>query len=181
MLYANTVVETEDGQWFICRGDLHGLRAGTPEIQPFQSRMQCAANLKNRWHWLRLYHEISSVRRRFSILARRPAYPAPATWCDDMVRAYRTIGMLDRNIMRTLKCPAMTEGESHFAMNPNCTYNSPGNLVFLFETRPGWNQHGGSELFSFDNHDPNGGLVLLNDGTVKFIRTEGELRQLRWK
>jgi hypothetical protein len=178
MLYANTVVETEDGQWFICRGDLHGLRAGTPEIQPFQSRMQCAANLKNRWHWLRLYHEISSVRRRFSILARRPAYPAPATWRGDMVRAYGTIEVLDHDI---LKCPAMTAGRSHYAMNPNCAYNSPRDLVLLCETRAGWNQHGGPELFSFDNHDPPGGLVLLNGGTVEFIRTEEELRQRRWK
>ncbi len=30
-------------------------------------------------------------------------------------------------------------------------------------------------------HNPKGGLVLLNDGTVKFIRTEEELKQLRWK
>jgi hypothetical protein len=40
---------------------------------------------------------------------------------------------------------------------------------------------GGPELFIFDNHDPRGGRVLLNGGTVKFIRTEDELRQLRWK
>ncbi|MBN2182558.1 MAG: hypothetical protein JW715_11655 [Sedimentisphaerales bacterium] len=36
-------------------------------------------------------------------------------------------------------------------------------------------------LFTFDNHDPKGGCVLLNDGTVKFIRTEEELNNLRWK
>jgi hypothetical protein len=40
-------------------------------------------------------------------------------------------------------------------------------------------EHGGPELFTFDNHK--GGPVLLNDGTVKFIRTEEELQQLRWK
>ena len=49
------------------------------------------------------------------------------------------------------------------------------------ELKAGWNQHGGPELFTFDNHDPRGGCVLLNDGTVKFIRTEEELKQLRWK
>jgi hypothetical protein len=72
---------------------------------------------------------------------------------------------------------------SDYAMNPNCRgrEDSPQEVVFLFESKPGWNQHGGPELFTFDNHDPKGGLVLLNDGTVKFIRTEGELRQLRWK
>jgi hypothetical protein len=53
--------------------------------------------------------------------------------------------------------------------------------VLLFETKDGWNQHGGPELFTFDNHDPKGGCVLLNDGSVKFIRTEEELNNLRWK
>ena len=54
-------------------------------------------------------------------------------------------------------------------------------MVLLFETKAGWNQHGGPELFTFDNHEPKGGCVLLNDGTVKFIRTEEELQKLRWK
>ena len=66
-------------------------------------------------------------------------------------------------------------------MNPNCKPASPGNVVLLFETKTGWNQHGGPELFTFDNHDPKGGCVLLNDGTVKFIRTKKELHALRWK
>jgi len=39
----------------------------------------------------------------------------------------------------------------------------------------------GPELFAFDHHDPKGGCVLLNDGTVKFIRTEQELHALRWR
>jgi hypothetical protein len=30
-------------------------------------------------------------------------------------------------------------------------------MVLLFETKAGWNQHGGPELFTFDNHDPKGG------------------------
>jgi hypothetical protein len=70
---------------------------------------------------------------------------------------------------------------SDYAMNPNCHVDSPKDVVFLFESKPGWNQHGGPELFTFDNHDPRGGLVLLNGGEVKFIRTEEELQQLRWK
>jgi len=70
---------------------------------------------------------------------------------------------------------------SDYTMNPNCRKDSPKDMVFLFESEPGWNQHGGPELFTFDNHNPRGGLVLLNDGTVKFIRTEEELKQLRWK
>jgi hypothetical protein len=67
------------------------------------------------------------------------------------------------------------------AMNWNWEPNSPPDTVLLFETKPGWNQHGGPELFTLDNHDPKGGCVLLNDGTVRFIRTKEELAQLRWK
>ncbi len=69
---------------------------------------------------------------------------------------------------------------SDYAMNHACDPNSP-HTVLSFETRPGWNQHGGPELFTFDNHDPKGGCILPNDGTVKFIRTKEELAQLRWK
>jgi len=71
--------------------------------------------------------------------------------------------------------------ECHYAMNTNCEPNSPPDTVLLFETKAGWNQHGGPELFTFYNHDPKGGCVVLNDGTVKFIRTREELQQLRWK
>jgi hypothetical protein len=27
-------------------------------------------------------------------------------------------------------------------------------MVLLFETKTGWNQHSGEELFTFDNHNP---------------------------
>ncbi len=70
---------------------------------------------------------------------------------------------------------------SDYAMNPNCKLDSPPETVLLFEAKAGWNQHGGPELFTFDNHDPKGGLVVFNDGTRRFIRTEAELKQLRWK
>jgi len=105
----------------------------------------------------------------------------------------------DASIARTFACPsihvsseasdahanlakqAVLIWRSDYALNPNCKADSPDDMVFLFETKAGWNQHGGPELFTFDNHDPKGGCVLLNDGTVKFIRTTEELQQLRWK
>jgi len=83
--------------------------------------------------------------------------------------------------MKVHVCPSVSQDLSTYAMNPNCKFNSAGDTVLLFETKAGWNQHGGPELFSFDNHDPKGGCVLLNDGTVKFVRTKEELQQLRWK
>lgn len=79
------------------------------------------------------------------------------------------------------RCPSAGEGRCHYAMNPACEPNSPPDMVLMFETKAGWNQHGGPELFTFDHHVPRGGCVLLNDGTVEFIRTEEELKKLRWK
>jgi len=80
-----------------------------------------------------------------------------------------------------LKCPTGVEGRCHYAMNPHCEPNSPPDTVLLFETEGGWNKHGGPELFTFDHHEPRGGCVLLNDGKIRFIRTEEELVKLRWK
>jgi hypothetical protein len=42
---------------------------------------------------------------------------------------------------------------------------------FCSRRRLGWNQNGGLELSTFDNHDPKSGCVRLNDGMVRFIRT----------
>ena len=86
--------------------------------------------------------------------------------------------------MKDFECPSAGEVKCHYALNPDCGPNSPPDTVLLFETKAGWNQHGGTELFTFDNNDPKRGSVLLNDGipgTIKFIRTKEELQQLRWK
>jgi len=163
-----------------------GLRVLTPEIRPFELRVQCANNLRNLWHRLRLYHKTEKKRPVDSSGKTEISYPATTQWCAAIVRACRTIEMLNEDIIRPYICPAVGEGKSylaksHYAMNPNCKPDSPQDMVLLFETKAGWNQHGGPELFTFDNHDPEGGCVLLNDGTVKFIRTKEELQQLRWK
>jgi len=176
------VIETEEKQRFRYRRGLPNImRKLTPQIQPFELRVQCAANLKDLWHRLRLYHKAERNRLKDSSSKSEIVYPAPAKWCDAMVQAYQRIGMVDKFIMRPHMCLGAGEGKNHYAMNPNCKPDSPLDMVLLFETKAGWNQHGGAELFTFDNHDPKGGCVLLNDGTVKFIRTKEELRQLRWK
>ena len=95
--------------------------------------------------------------------------------------AYGISGIFGEDFERSFRRPDAGKGKCHYAMNPNCKPASPADMVLLFETRVGWNQHGGPEVFTFDNHDPKGGCILLNDGTVKFIRTKEELQQLRWK
>jgi len=180
-VYDNMSIETEEKQWFWYRRGLQSLKELTPQIQPFYLRVRCADNLKDLWHRFRLYHVAEKKRLKDSFRKSETVYPIPSEWCDLMVGAYRSIGMPDKNIMRPYKCPSASEGKSNYAMNPNCEFDSAPDTVLLFEAKAGWNQHGGPELFTFDNHKPKGGCVLLNDGTVKFIRTKEELQQLRWK
>jgi hypothetical protein len=178
--YGNMGLETQDRQRFRYSDGLQRLRELIPQIRPFELRTQCANNLRSLWYRLRLYWNVMNPRPGSPSDADHLTYPEPETWCDKTVRAF-TDGPTDRSPAEPYRCPSAGEGRCHYALNPSFTYSSPADTVLLFETKPGWNQHGGPELFTFDNHDPRGGLVLLNDGTVKFIRTEEELKQLRWK
>jgi len=171
-------IVTENKDWFEYAKVWPGrqsLNALTPQISPFRLRASCARNL-------------DYLCATLSFLSgKEKAYLPASEWCDGLVRDYRNRGTSDESergeayIRRHLKCPSAGEGECHYAMNPDCTPSSPPDTVLLFEAKAGWNQHGGPGLFTFDNHDPKGGCVLLNDGTVKFIRTKEELEQLRWK
>lgn len=137
-----------------------------PQVRPFENRIYCALALQT----LR-------TRMREAMDAEN-AYPSPAEWCDVIERSMRALHRPD--LKWTFVCPSVRAGRCTYAMNPNCRADSAPNTVLLFEIKAGWNQNGGPELFSFDNHDPRGGLVLLNDGTVEFMRTEEELKRLRW-
>ena len=137
-------------------------------------------------HEAQLFFKAEKKRLKDLLSKIKLLYPAPRRWCDAMEWAFAGTRVRSKRHEIDLKmnvhvCPGAGEGENHYAMNPNCKPESPSDIVLLFETKAGWNQHGGPKLFTFDNHDPHGGCVLLNDGTVKFIRTKEELQQLRWK
>lgn len=136
----------------------------TSKLMPLRLRVKCGANIAMHWSTISQYP-----------FTENNQYPVPSKWCDVLLRRYPPGGK------KQFKCPSQGEGKCHYAMNPDCKSDSPPDTVLLFETKAGWNQHGGPELFTFDNHDPKGGCVLLNDRTVKFIRTKEELQQLRWK
>jgi hypothetical protein len=205
-VYGGGVVVTDDRVRFKYQPGMPNLTVlEPPGIQRFKVRWQCALKM------VRLYVAGPLLRSKVGsypdanhwcdvvVEALRSQYFTYAGWGD---RKERTYGDLD--IARMFTCPSapglaarkeprpqpsdanlpnQTVGkwQSQYALNPHCMPNSPEDTVLLFETKVGWNQHGGSELFTFENHDPKGGLVLLNDGTAKFIRTEEELKQLRWK
>jgi len=136
----------------------------------------------------RCAHNLATLGLRLvEVSKKQEAYPRPSEWCDAIVaeaRAWKHDEGYDPegDIMYPFMCPGAGAGKCHYAMNPDCRRDSPRDTVLLFETKTGWNQYGGPELFTFDNHhDPAGGHVRLNDGTVQFIRSEDELKQLRWR
>ncbi len=167
MLYGHSLI-TDAGHQFEYDEGLASFNALTAQLDPFRLRARCSHNLATLW--TRLPNNGTG------------AYsPPPKRWCDAIVSRLRD-DHLDKDIMMApFRCPAVYRGQSTYALNPECRRNSPSDTVLLFETTPGWNEHGGPELFTFDNHNPRGGCVILRNGTVKFIRTEEELKQLRWK
>jgi hypothetical protein len=143
----------------------------TPEIWPYVVRMRCATNM---WRLLGSLDRLSDASGE---------YPSAEKWADAVCGNYVDLGM-DPNavsVAENFLCPGAGEGPCHFALNPHCKPEFPPDCVLLFEAEAGWNRHGGPELFSSEHHEPRGGHVLLKDGTIKFIRTEEELRGLRWK
>ncbi|MHC4168484.1 MAG: hypothetical protein ACYSWQ_16150 [Planctomycetota bacterium] len=159
------------------------LKKLTPQIQAIDLRTRCAANLKNHWYRFRSHNKHEALRQNDPSIRDQTLYPTSSAWCDGILRPYPVYARPGTRWLdpKPHICPSAGQGKNHYAMNPSCRPDSSADMVLLFETRAGWNQHGGPGLFTLENHDPKGGCVLLNDGTVKFVRTAEELRQLRWK
>jgi hypothetical protein len=103
-------------------------------------------------------------------------YPTPDRWCDLLVK-YEDIYEGQYVCRDALK--RGDKGRCHYAINPNCDPNSPGDTVLLFETKGGWNQYGGPELLTTEHLDGIGCNILFNDTHVRFIKTE-QLSELKW-
>ncbi len=103
-------------------------------------------------------------------------YPAAERWCD-LLLDYAG----ERENM--FKCygaqKAGDKGRSHYAMNSAVTPSDSPELVVLFDAKGGWNQHGGQELLSPENHMGDGCSVLFNDAQVRFEK-EPNLEGLNW-
>jgi prepilin-type processing-associated H-X9-DG protein len=102
-------------------------------------------------------------------------YPITDKWSDLLLKHGE--GKLTE---KSFKCPANKKERCSFAMNPNCEPNSPVDMVLLFETKGGWNQFGGSEILTLENHRPKGCNILFNDGHVEFVKPE-QISKLKWK
>lgn len=132
---------------------------------PFIARKKCAANLLSLGTCMLIYTTGD--------------YPMPRDkWCDLLIEfgnRRKSIAVIDN----LLKCPANKNGRCHYALNVSSSDSNP-RLVVLFETKPGWNQVGGPELLTTENHNGKGCNVLFNDLTVEFVKTQ-ELAKLQWK
>jgi hypothetical protein len=126
--------------------------------------MNCASNLKS---------------LAFAILAyshdHDGKHPTPGRWCDLLVGS----GNVNDN---QFVCPGGKDdrGPSNYAINPNAEPNSPARTVLFFETKGGWNQFGGPEILTTENHERKGCYVAFVDTSVRFIKTK-DLSQLKWK
>ena len=103
-------------------------------------------------------------------------FPTSSKWCDLLID-HAEVSPLH------LQCKGATEGPCNYAMNDNIDKlninSAPPDMVLLFETHPGWNQSGGPELLTTENHQDDGCTVLFVDGHVEFVRTHN-LKNLRW-
>ena len=171
-------IKTEDKKWFYYDKRWISLQKTIiPEITHLRLRVKCARHLRSLYQTFWFYYQ------------KNKSYPSPDKWCDAVVQHNQDPIYGREGYMELFQCPSAGGGKCNYAMNPNCKPDSPPDMVLLFETKDGWNRQGGPELFSFDNHEPKGGCVLLNDGnldsvahpTTRFIRTKEELNKLRWK
>ncbi len=102
-------------------------------------------------------------------------YPTTDKWCDLITQYTRP---------KRFACKSALvrgdKGRCHYAMNPNAKPNSPQDMVLMFETKGGWNQVGGPELLTTENHKGKGCNILFNDTHVKFVKTK-QLVELKWE
>ena len=113
-------------------------------------------------------------------------------WCDVLItKDY--LGKGDA-VLELFVCPYSDtkEGQSSYALNKNLAgfkisddlkfegIPDPEDVVLLFETKPGWNQVGGPELLTVDNHEGDGCIICFVDGHAEFVSAE-DIDTLHWK
>ncbi len=103
-------------------------------------------------------------------------FPTQTEWCDLLMK-YADVPR------EGFRCKGALKGPCNYAMNKNAWNfsrgDTPPDMVVLFETHPGWNQVGGPEILTTDNHQGQGCNVLFADNHVEFVKTE-DIRKLKW-
>ncbi|MGA2071423.1 MAG: DUF4190 domain-containing protein [Sedimentisphaerales bacterium] len=134
---------------YMAVGIILGQTVGKRDHISWEHEQTCKAHLS----------ELSKALHRYA--GEHGAYPAPDKWCDALLQGkYVTED--------TFKCPGNKKARCSYSMNPKCLPNSSPNIILIFESRSGWNSYGGPELFTTENHDGDG-QILLNDGSITYL------------
>ncbi len=136
-----------------------------PDVVPLARRVKCQANLKLLGMMLTVYADEN-----------HGTYPSDREWCDVLVAEHGD----EQDMSDVLLCREDETGPCSYAMNTHADPNSAGDMVLLFESKPGWNQSGGRELFATKNHADKGASVLFVDGTVMFVKA-ADVSGLKWE
>jgi len=104
-------------------------------------------------------------------------FPTQTKWCDLLIK-YAEVPP------ERFRCKgAPQQDRCNYAMNKNLgnvdRLSASPDMVLVFESSPGWNQSGGPELLTTDNHRGDGCNVLFVDGHVEFIKKQN-LDELNW-
>jgi prepilin-type processing-associated H-X9-DG protein len=131
-------------------------------------RMHCAANLNQIGCMMLMYANDNEGK-----------FPAADRRCDLLIEhegAKRS----------TFHCKgsASPQHTCTYAMNKNIENfdkesKAPPDMVLIFESKPGWNQSGGPEMLTTDNHQGDGCNILFVDCHVEFIKKQN-LDELKW-
>jgi len=138
---------------------LSGVRPSTP------TQFICAKNLTQLRKAMRNY------------VSENGRFPTASKWCDLL--------LIHTDVTEEqFRCPGAPEGPCNYAMNENVEKlqgNYPADIVLLFDSVPGWNQSGGPDLLSPQNHEDDGlCVVLFTGGRVSYVKWQ-ELAELKWQ
>ncbi len=147
---------------FVICGWTVALCLGIPYLNYECKKMWCKEDISLLYHPLRWYADDHNGQ-----------YPPGNRWCDLLIEE-------TAEVARYFVCKGGSPARSHYAINANAKPDSPDDVVLLFETNGGWNQSGGPELLTTENHKGKGCNVLYVGGHVQFVRSK-DIDKLRWQ
>jgi hypothetical protein len=118
------------------------------------SRMYCSTNMAGLGKAMMIY------------VNNFDGYPTPEKWCDLLIEHCEVTP-------KSFLCKEANEGPCNYAINKYITNfgaTDDPNIVVLFETNPGWNQVGGPEILTLENHKGKGFNVVFLDTHTDFIK-----------
>lgn len=126
----------------------------------------CQIQLRNLFGAMTVYHHEYGI------------YPTADQWCD-LVSENMKKNEPGYDFSHRFHCAGGEKGSCNYAMNSNVTKGSNEEIVLIFDSFLGWNQHGQQEMINFNNHEGKGANVLFTNGKIKFIPND-KIDTLQW-